>query len=93
MNTASSANHVGTHLRTKIMKQYVMSVKKKTPEEKEHNRKKFQQIQARKRELEAKWTQTNTKSCPVCGSDFITYNFKDIACSYECHKELKRCQN
>jgi len=73
------------------MKEYVMNVKGMT-KEKLYNRKKQEQINARRMEAKVKWMKTKTKVCVVCDNIFPTQEFEEAACSLECYRELRRCQ-
>jgi len=72
------------------MKKYVMNVKRLTKKEKEYNRKKQEQVQARQREAKTSWVRTKIKVCLVCDNKFFTDDYDRHACSIECFIELKR---
>ena len=61
--------------------------------EKEHERRKKEQVRARQIEAKVKWEQTKTKTCPVCDNPFHTQDWEEMACSKECYREFRRVQD
>ena len=59
-------------------------------ETKLYNRKKQEQIYARQVEAKANWVKTKIKVCLVCDNKFFTDDYDNLACSIDCHRELKR---
>ena len=59
-------------------------------ETKLYNRKKQEQIYARQVEAKANWVKTKIKVCLVWDNKFFTDDYDNLACSIDCHRELKR---
>ena len=55
-----------------------------------YNRRKQEQVHARRMEAREKWKGTKTKCCIVCDNKFLTQDFEEVACSFECYRELRR---
>jgi len=68
------------------MREYVMSVKGLT----KYEMRRQDQIQARQTEAKTGWVKTKTKVCMVCDNKFYTDDYANLACSIDCHKELRR---
>lgn len=73
------------------MKKYVQNARVLTMREKEHEKRKKEQIRARQIEAKVKWEETKKKTCPVCDNPFITEDWQEMACSAECYREMRRC--
>ena len=91
MKIVSHVNYVGSLFYHSIMREFVMTVRDLTKEEL-YNRRKQDQINARKTEAKVKWMKTKIKVCIVCDNKFPTQEFEELACSFECYRELRRCQ-
>ena len=67
-----------------------MNVRRMGMDERLYNRRKQEQIQARQTEAKTGWVKTKTKVCLVCDNKFYTEDYANLACSIDCHRELKR---